>query len=130
VLSVGHEWTLVLNHNQNLLGKCMWVLRRHEESVVALTLDEWRALQLGIIQATTALQQVFQPNHYNYAFLQNQDRHVHMHIIPRYATERTLAGQTFLDPDYPGHYAVPGPVHRLDPTTLAEVAACIRQFLT
>jgi diadenosine tetraphosphate (Ap4A) HIT family hydrolase len=38
------------------------------------------------VQRTTErLRRAFAPDHFNYAFLQNQDRHVHQHVIPRYA---------------------------------------------
>lgn len=63
-------------------------------------------------QATAALRSLFAPDHFNYAFLQNQDRHVHLHVIPRYAAERSFAGEVFTDPDYPAHYAVPSPIRR------------------
>jgi hypothetical protein len=39
-----------------------------------------------------------------YAFLQNQDRPVHLHVIPRYASARMFARRQFEDPDYPDHY--------------------------
>lgn len=61
-------------------------------------------------RATEVLVAAFQPDHFNYAFLQNQDHHVHLHVIPRYATSRTFAGLVFTDPDYPDHYVVPAPV--------------------
>jgi len=55
---------------------------------------------------THALRQTFRPDLFTYAFLQNQDRHVHLHVIPRYATPRVLAGETFSDAGYPDHYAL------------------------
>jgi diadenosine tetraphosphate (Ap4A) HIT family hydrolase len=33
-------------------------------------------------------------------FLMNLDRHVHLHVVPRYRTARTYAGEVFDDPDY------------------------------
>lgn len=44
--------------------------------------DEHRELHQLMVYATDALHAAFTPDHYNYAFLQNQDRHVHLHIIP------------------------------------------------
>jgi len=35
------HWRLVVNRNQNLLGKTMLVLRRHAVGLPELTLDEW-----------------------------------------------------------------------------------------
>src|SRR5262245_22080455 len=92
-------WKLVLNTNQRFLGACFWVLKRHSEEVVALAKGEWEDLQWQINLATKALKFNFQPDHFNYAFLQNQDRHVHMHIYPRYASPRTFDGIVFDDPD-------------------------------
>ncbi len=106
-------WRLILNHNQRFLGACFWVLRRHTESVTDLTTDEWTDLHQQIVRATNALKAESNPDHFNYAFLQNQDRHVHMHIYPRYAAPRTFATLTFDDPDYPSHYSVPAPARHL-----------------
>ena len=44
----------------------------------------------------------------NYAFLQNLDRHVHLHVIPRYAAPREFEGERFEDRAWPDHYPVPG----------------------
>ena len=85
VLDEGVYWQVRLHLNQNLLGKLMIVLRRHEERVVALSADVWNALHKQVRLMTTCLRAAFEPDHFNYAFLQNQDRHVHLHIIPRYA---------------------------------------------
>ena len=71
--------------------------------------------------ATARLRHAFAPDHYNYAFLQNQDRHVHLHVIPRYAASRSIAGVTFDDPDYPAHYRVPGREERVAGDVLAAI---------
>jgi len=102
-------WIVVLNRNQNLLGKTMIVLRRRLERVAELTLEEWIDLQAQLIEMTRRLNAAFAPDHYNYAFLQNFDPQVHLHVIPRYAASRKLAGSRFDDPDYPDHYSVPMP---------------------
>ncbi len=65
----------------------------------------------------------------NYAFLQNQDRHVHPHVIPRYAADRELRGLTFTDPDCPDHYAVPGPVRHLAGEHLGLLTESLRAAL-
>lgn len=83
VLAQGERWLVVLNRNQNLLGKCLLVLRRHIEAVRELTPEEWMELHEQLSRTTEALSLTFRPDHFNYAFLQNQDRHVHMHVIPR-----------------------------------------------
>ena len=44
---------------------------------------------------TERLRRAFAPDHFNYAFLQNQNRHVHLHVIPRYATDLRCTGPAF-----------------------------------
>jgi diadenosine tetraphosphate (Ap4A) HIT family hydrolase len=129
VLAESVYWRLVLNTNQRFLGACFWALRRHEEAVVALTPDEWAELHANIQQATEALVVRFQPDHFNYAFLQNQDRHVHMHIYPRYASPRTFEGMAFDDPDYPSHYSVPGVSKRLSAAQYEQIALRLQAAL-
>jgi diadenosine tetraphosphate (Ap4A) HIT family hydrolase len=115
---------MILNNNQNLLGKTMLVLNRHLESVADLTVDEWAELHALIQRAAAALSAAFGCDHFNYAFLQNQDRHVHMHVVPRYSSERIAVGRTFLDSSWPDHYVV-GEVVTLSDSDLAGIAATI-----
>jgi diadenosine tetraphosphate (Ap4A) HIT family hydrolase len=130
VLDESAHWRLVLNRNQNLIGKCFLVLRRHLEHVPELSPEEWAALHQQLARATQMLNGAMRPDHFNYAFLQNVDRHIHMHIIPRYDEPRTFAGAVFADPDYPAHYSVPAPERRLDPGQHAALAEHLRRFLS
>ena len=123
VLRESRFWITALNRNQNLLGKLIVVLRRHDESPAALTGDEWRELRDELRWATERLRAALAPDHFNYAFLGNQDRHVHLHVIPRYASVRRLAGAEFTDPDYPSHYAVPAPQRIVGAAVLAALQA-------
>jgi diadenosine tetraphosphate (Ap4A) HIT family hydrolase len=118
-------WRTALNTNQQLMGQAIIALRRHEESVAALTADEWLDLRSELIWMTTALDAAFHADHYNYAFLQNQDRHVHLHVFPRYAAARRIAGVDFTDPDYPDHYRVPSPMRTVDPEVLAAIESAL-----
>jgi diadenosine tetraphosphate (Ap4A) HIT family hydrolase len=97
-------WLTVVNRNQNLLGKTFIALRRHEEHVVGLTPAEWADLREEARWVTERVREAFAPDHFNYSFLMNLDRHVHLHVIPRYVDTRELAGVTFADPDYPDAY--------------------------
>jgi diadenosine tetraphosphate (Ap4A) HIT family hydrolase len=90
VLMRDHLWHLILNHNQDLLGKCFLVLGRHEEQISNLTALEWSALHDHIRSTTQMLTQVFQPDHFNYVFHQNQDRHVHYAYDPAVCTTSEL----------------------------------------
>lgn len=121
------HWQVVVNQNQNYLGKLMLVLRRHEEDVTALTPEEqtefWRVLQL----AREALVRLFQPEHFNYAFLMNQDAHVHLHVIPRYAQPRQFAGLEFADGGMGEHYQLTQKI--VPPQMGDQLAAALREQL-
>ena len=97
-------WRIALNRNQNQLGKAIIVLARHEEDVTLLTQDEWATLQAEVRWTVERLRSAFSADHYNYSFLQNLDRHVHLHVIPRYLGNRHFAGLEFSDPDYPDRF--------------------------
>ncbi len=125
VLAESEQWQVWLNYNQNLLGKLLIVLKRHEEQVAKLSAAEWLGLHTQVQQTTERLRRVFAPDHFNYAFLQNQDRHVHLHVIPRYATPREFSGLLFDDPDYPDHYAVPGRERRVSADVLDALARLV-----
>jgi diadenosine tetraphosphate (Ap4A) HIT family hydrolase len=127
ILAEGEHWRLVLNRNQDLLGKCFLALRRHCEAVADLTSQEWAELHAQLRVTTEALWQTFCPDRFNYAFLQNQDRHVHLHVIPRYATPRVLAGEMFPDAGYPDHYAVGHPARVVLVEAVEEIVEKLRQ---
>jgi diadenosine tetraphosphate (Ap4A) HIT family hydrolase len=118
------HWRTAVNRNQNLLGKLLIALRRHEESVAELTPAEWSELRDELKWAIDRLQRAFRPDHFNCAFLQNQDRHVHLHVIPRYASTRSFSGREFADPDWPDHHA-PGVEYIAPPDVIAAIAAAI-----
>ena len=98
-ISALRHWRVVLNHNQDKLGKCMVCLKRHDEDVCNLSDEEVCELWDILRRLKAALVSAFQPDHFNYAFLMNQDPHVHMHVIPRYRSRRTFAGSGFQDID-------------------------------
>ena len=115
----GH-WHVVVNHNQNYLGKLMLVLRRHATDVTALTPAEQAELWSLLGAVKTALLGAFQPDHFNYAFLMNLDAHVHMHIIPRYAQPQVFSGMTFTDGRLGQHYDLSS---RIVPVALRQTIA-------
>lgn len=97
-------WQVIANHNQDYLGKVMLVLLRHETDVTALTSAEQAEFWQLLSAVRRGLSALFHPDHFNYAFLMNGDRHVHFHVIPRYAEDRQFAGHTFTDGRLGEHY--------------------------
>ena len=124
VVTEWQNWRLVVNHNQNYLGKVMLVLNRHATDVTELTAKEQSEFWSVLAKTKHALELVFAPDHFNYAFLMNQDAHVHMHIIPRYAHPREFAGQIFHDEQLAEHYRL---TSNLVPTDIrAAIAHALR----
>jgi diadenosine tetraphosphate (Ap4A) HIT family hydrolase len=44
-----------------------------------------------------ALVRLFHPDQFNFAFLMNLERQVHLHVVPRYASSRRWHARTFTD---------------------------------
>lgn len=97
VILEGPCWTAAVNRNQHLLGKSMLVLRRPCTAVVDIEPDEWEALHGEIGRIVTAIDELFAPDQFNFAFLMNVDSQVHLHVIPRYATPRHWNDSDFFD---------------------------------
>jgi diadenosine tetraphosphate (Ap4A) HIT family hydrolase len=126
VVAESTYWRLVINFNQNYLGKCMWVLNRHCEHIADLLPPEWADLHPQIAKSRHVLTRAFSPDHFNHVFLQNQDRHVHMHIVPRYRSSRSFQGALFTDEEWPGHYNPDKAPCRLDETQMTALADLFR----
>jgi diadenosine tetraphosphate (Ap4A) HIT family hydrolase len=121
------HWTLAVNRNQNLLGKCMLVLRRACTAVIELEPVEWTALHTELARLVPALDRLFGPDQLNLAFLMNLDAQVHLHVIPRYATEREWRSHRFTDPHWGSSF---GPEQQvLDVADLRTLADEIRVAL-
>jgi diadenosine tetraphosphate (Ap4A) HIT family hydrolase len=123
----GTIWTVALNRNQNLLGKTMLILNRPSESVAELTPDEWIDLGRQIHRLRVALDSLFAPDHYNYAFLMNLDAQVHLHVVPRFRTAREWDGQTYDDPHFGELFGTEQRI--LDSATLGRLSDAIRSRL-
>jgi diadenosine tetraphosphate (Ap4A) HIT family hydrolase len=100
VVERGELWTLALNRNQNVPGKSVLALNRHCERVQDLTAQEWTSLHPYTERITAALDELFAPDLYNFAFLMNFDAHVHLHVVPRYASPVEWRDETYADEHY------------------------------
>ncbi len=128
LITESDTWALVLNTDQSLLGRCYLLLKRPETDPLALTQDELQELWLMARRARKALEDAWEPEHFNFAFLMNIDRQVHFHIIPRYKLKREFVGGTFVDPDFGGHYGTGVPRNLDDPTYDAVIAEIRRRW--
>jgi diadenosine tetraphosphate (Ap4A) HIT family hydrolase len=127
VIEFGDVWTIALNRNQNLLGKTMLVLQRPCAAVTELRTDEWVELHRQLRRVCAALDALFAPDLYNHAFLMNEHRQVHLHVVPRYKSERSWSGATFTDQRWGAVFG--GDERRLSDEDLSALADVIRSRL-
>ncbi|MFT3683528.1 MAG: HIT family protein [Phycisphaerales bacterium] len=78
----------VLGDNQGLPGWCVLILKRHEEHLADLALDEQMALFREVAMVGNAVRAVCQASRVNYECLGNQVSHIHWHVIPRYGPDK------------------------------------------
>jgi diadenosine tetraphosphate (Ap4A) HIT family hydrolase len=127
VVYEGEFWRVVVNQNQNLLGKCFIALKRHEEDPFGLRPSEQAELWNLAAKARQVLTNLFQADHFNFAFLGDRDRHVHLDIIPRYRGTRFFAGLVFDDKAWGHHYdLIP---RRVPPEVVLQLVGAMREPL-
>ena len=127
VLVRREHWRLQLSKQQGYLGWCLVILSRHETDAANLTAPEREELWEIVNRARGALLRLFQPDHFNYAFLGNVVRHVHLHLMPRYESPRKFKGQTFRDEHW-GWFAIPG-TEEARPAVLEALAEALQREL-
>jgi diadenosine tetraphosphate (Ap4A) HIT family hydrolase len=126
VIRESPHWRTFINRNQNLLGKTIIALNRHEVDVSQLTVDEWTELLAELQWAVERIREAFAPDHFNFSFLMNMDHHVHLHVIPRYVGDREVAGVSFTDAAYPSAYQrPPTPDQITSPAVIAAIHAAL-----
>ena len=91
-------WRVIVNLNQNKLGKLMVCLMRHDEDICAPTDAELLELWNVIRKTKGILDSLFRPDRYNYAFLMNLDSHVHCTLFPATRPPAYLWAPTFMTP--------------------------------
>jgi diadenosine tetraphosphate (Ap4A) HIT family hydrolase len=116
VIRRGAVWSVAVNRNQDLIGKTMIVLERPCSAVIDLHPSEWADPHAELRQLVPALTRRFAPDQFNFALLMNQDAQVHLHVLPRYRSQRTWQGRIFADPNWgsaAGHEQRPLPLDEL-----------------
>lgn len=99
------HWSIFLHPNQGFLGRCViWCNREDALDLTDATVEEQEELFVILNGLQKAIQKIFQPDLLNYAFLGNEKRHLHGHVIPRYAKPKEFEGITFKDERYGHNY--------------------------
>lgn len=92
------HWDVFIKINQTYLGACIiWCKREDALDLTDATMEEREELFLILKKIKQAIIKAFQPDWFNYSFLGNELRHLHCHLIPRYANPKELEGIKFED---------------------------------
>lgn len=90
-------WTLLLHTNQSFLGRTILVLQSHKTDLAELEQNESQEM----IEVIRLLRNIYKIElnaaKINYAVLGNELEHLHLHIIPRYASTVAFNNQLFED---------------------------------
>ena len=107
------SWSVFLSDEQDYIGRCILVLKRHCGSLSELTDDEWEELRKLICKVETCLKTVLGATLCNWSCLMNNfykesepDPHLHIHVRPRYDEPVIVNGHTYNDSEFGHHYAV------------------------
>ena len=106
-------WSVFLSDEQDYIGCCILVLKRHCGSMSDITKDEWDELYDLICEMEACLKAVLGATLCNWSCLMNSfyketspDPHLHIHVRPRYDKPLMLNGNTYTDSEFGHHYAL------------------------
>lgn len=107
------SWSVFLSDEQDYIGRCILVPKRHCRSLSELTGDEWDELRGLIVKVEACLKAVLGAAVCNWSCLMNSfykepapDPHLHIHVRPRYDKPVILNGNAYTDREFGHHYAL------------------------
>ena len=107
------SWYVFLSDEQDYIGRCILVLKRHCGSLAELTEEEWDELRRLVCKVEECLKDVLGATLCNWSCLMNSfykdeapDPHLHIHVRPRYDKPVMINGNTYTDGEFGHHYAL------------------------
>ena len=85
-------WKLLVSNRARTLGNSVAILKRHAERFSDLTDEEMLDFAALVRETEAALKKAFGYDKINWVMLMMKDRHLHLHIFPRYKEPRDFAG--------------------------------------
>ena len=101
----GKFWHIEIHLNQCHLGRCVIVLNTHFENFTDLSDEQVSELWVFIKKIEKTIKKSFNCDLVNYTVLGNIDKHLHVHVVPRYSSPKTFSGVTFTDERFGKNYA-------------------------
>ena len=95
------HWAVLLRPKQVTVGSLVLVCSDEVTSMAEVSAEAFAELHTVTADLEGVLTQTFAFDKINYLLLMMVDKHVHFHVIPRYATPRTACGVEFSDRAWP-----------------------------
>ncbi len=97
-----NHWVVLLREQQVTLGSLVLCSKSDETAFSKLSADSFTEMNAVIGDIERALGEEFQYDKINYLMFMMIDPNVHFHVIPRYASEKCVAGLSIADQGWPG----------------------------
>lgn len=104
-------WSIYLADEQDYIGRCLVMLKRHCGSLSELQMPEWIELKQVVDELERCLKTVLGTELCNWSCLMNSfykedvpNPHLHLHVRPRYKKPVILNGNVYADAEYGHHY--------------------------
>ncbi len=107
------SWSVFLSDEQDYIGRCILVLKRHCGAMSELTDDEWDELRKLVCKVESCLKAVLGATLCNWSCLMNSfykesnpNPHLHIHVRPRYDKPVMINESIYIDNEFGHHYAL------------------------
>ena len=104
-------WKVIIASDQEYLGRCYVILKRHCGDLDELENSEWSDFTEVVKKLENALRKSFNATMFNWSCLMNNayqnippNPHVHWHLRPRYDHKVEIEGLIFKDIEFGHHY--------------------------
>ena len=95
------HWVVLVRPQQITLASMVLALKSEVTALGQAPEAAFGELKRVTADLEAALAATFAPDKINYLMLMMSDPHVHFHVLPRYASERSIAGMNFVDRAWP-----------------------------
>ncbi len=92
-----HHWVVLLRPKQVTLGSLILAHKGDAQRLSQVSTEAFTELSTVTSELELVLERAFQFDKINYLLLMMVDKHVHFHVIPRYAAAREALGTFFND---------------------------------
>ena len=113
LLLESEHWSAYLADEQDYIGRCILISRRHCGSIAELTPEEWTELKRVMDELEHCCKEVLSADLCNWSCLMNNfykkkeaDPHIHFHLRPRCRQPIVINGNSYADEEFGHHYAL------------------------